>query len=106
MGKGVSRHTKSWMRPMMSGGNAQLDTQLAKIHRAANVRDHRRVWTLANGDIPSGYEIHHIDGDHENNILANLACLTIGQHRRLHSMIERGQARFGDYAVVEMMSKA
>lgn len=32
-----------------------------------------------------GYSVHHIDGDHNNNDLSNLAVLTRGEHTRLHN---------------------
>lgn len=41
---------------------------------------HRLVWTLANGEIPAGYEIDHIDGNRSNNELSNLRLATRGQN--------------------------
>lgn len=45
---------------------------------------HRDVWKYHNGDIPKGYDIHHIDGDKANNQIENLQCLTRKEHRKLH----------------------
>ena len=37
-----------------------------------------------NARIPRGYQIHHIDGDHDNNDPANLVCLSLKQHIKVH----------------------
>ena len=34
--------------------------------------------------IPLGYEIHHIDGNHKNNCVNNLKCVTIEEHLEIH----------------------
>ena len=47
-------------------------------------RLHRVVWESNNGEIPIGYEIHHIDFDHTNNNLDNLALLPESAHAKLH----------------------
>ena len=46
---------------------------------------HRYVWEFYNGKIPDGYEIHHKDGDHANNTIENLQCLSKVEHQKLHS---------------------
>ena len=35
-------------------------------------------------EIPSGWSVHHIDGNTKNNSISNLALLTSGAHRKLH----------------------
>ena len=45
---------------------------------------YRRIWEEANGPIPDGHEIHHIDGDRSNNALSNLACLSLQEHYDVH----------------------
>ena len=45
---------------------------------------HRDVWTFHNGEIPAGYDIHHIDGDKANNQIDNLMCVTRKEHCQLH----------------------
>lgn len=40
------------------------------------VYEHRYVWESANGPIPDGFEINHIDGDKTNNIIENLELVT------------------------------
>ncbi len=45
----------------------------------------RIVWEQENGPIPAQHEVHHIDGDKLNNDLSNLQCLSLSEHRRIHS---------------------
>lgn len=45
---------------------------------------HRWVWEQANGPIPPGHLIHHIDGDPRNNDIQNLACITKSEHAKIH----------------------
>lgn len=46
---------------------------------------HRHVWELHNGPVPSGYVIHHIDGNTRNNDIANLELTTPQEHASHHS---------------------
>lgn len=48
------------------------------------VREHRHVWEQANGPVPEGFELHHINFDRKDNRLENLQMLTPTEHRRLH----------------------
>jgi hypothetical protein len=50
---------------------------------------HRHVWKTHNGSIPKdndgrSFEIHHIDGDPDNNDITNLIALTIHEHYEIH----------------------
>lgn len=47
--------------------------------------NHKEVWIKQNGPIPSGYVIHHIDGDVKNNNIDNLECLDKSIHRLKHT---------------------
>ncbi|MBR1807161.1 MAG: HNH endonuclease [Selenomonadaceae bacterium] len=47
---------------------------------------HRAVWLYCYGEIPDGYQIHHIDENIANNDISNLQCLTKEEHQRLHSL--------------------
>jgi uncharacterized CHY-type Zn-finger protein len=46
---------------------------------------HRIIWEQDVGPIPTGYDIHHMDGNKLNNLLENLICITKADHMRLHA---------------------
>ncbi len=54
------------------------------LNSNTRTRLHRAVWEYHNGEIPDGYEIHHIDRDKSNNEPGNLAMLTREQHHKIH----------------------
>ena len=45
---------------------------------------HREIWKQANGAVPDGYHIHHIDGNPLNNELSNLGCVPVAEHLHHH----------------------
>lgn len=47
-------------------------------------RLHRAVWEYHNGAIPSGYHVHHIDGDRSNNDITNLMLMDGHEHLSAH----------------------
>lgn len=47
-------------------------------------RLHIYIWEKANGKVPNGYQIHHKDGNKDNNELDNLQLLTRSEHMKLH----------------------
>lgn len=48
------------------------------------------VYSHANKcEIPFGYEVHHIDGNKDNNDPNNLKLLTKTEHRKLHGLNEK-----------------
>lgn len=40
-----------------------------------------------NGLIKKQVHVHHIDGNHSNNDISNLCCLTLGNHTALHGQL-------------------
>lgn len=57
-----------------------------KYHYNSSLRKHlhQYIWEKHNGDVPKGYEIHHIDFDTTNNDISNLIMLTIKEHKEIH----------------------
>ena len=47
--------------------------------------EHRRVWRKYHGPVPTGFFIHHIDGNKQNNDISNLTLIDALTHKRLHS---------------------
>lgn len=54
-----------------------------KKHGPSNL--HRAVWTYYRGEIPEGFNVHHIDGDRTNNKLSNLELIGHADHSRMHA---------------------
>lgn len=48
------------------------------------IAEHRAVWEEANGPIPDGYVIHHLNGIKTDNRIENLEMLTMNEHHRNH----------------------
>ncbi len=51
----------------------------------------RRIWTEKVGKIPSGYIVHHKDGNPLNNSIGNLDCITWSQHGKAHTKMGRAR---------------
>lgn len=51
----------------------------------SNAAIHQLVCVYFNGEIPEGYEIHHIDSNKSNNEPENLLCLSKAEHTALHA---------------------
>lgn len=49
------------------------------------IKEHRYVWEQANGKIPTGHIIHHINGKKRDNRIENLQMMHQGDHLRLHA---------------------
>jgi hypothetical protein len=50
-----------------------------------NDMPYRKLYEKHHGVIiEPGYEIHHIDGNHSNNTIENLLCVTTEQHLEIH----------------------
>jgi hypothetical protein len=46
---------------------------------------HIYIWEKHNGEIPKGYDIHHIDHNKDNNEISNLKMILKREHSLLHS---------------------
>jgi len=49
-----------------------------------NHKVYRSIYRDHFGPIPKGYQIHHIDGNYENNDISNLECLSPKEHALRH----------------------
>ena len=47
--------------------------------------EHDVIWERERGPIPNGCVIHHLNGDKQDNRIANLAAVDAVTHKRLHS---------------------
>jgi len=54
------------------------------LNSTLRIRMHRYVWVCERGDIPEGYDVHHIDHDKSNNDISNLELLTKKEHYKKH----------------------
>lgn len=71
-----------------------LSTKKTDIGRRERL--HCYVWRFNNGEIPTGYHIHHINEDKSNNDIENLMCICGELHVHYHSE-KRAE---NDYAAV------
>lgn len=58
---------------------------------------HRDTWSDANGEIPEGHHIHHVDGDCDNNSIENLVCLPAKEHMCLHPPSEEAYTKAAEW---------
>lgn len=53
--------------------------------RQGTIQLHRAVWEYYNGKIPEGWQVHHVDGDIDNNEISNLRCMPAREHLSQHA---------------------
>ena len=61
------------------------DPRYKEKGRAPSVKYHRYVWELAHGEIPEGYDIHHICHNQSCCNVDHLMCIKRGEHARTHN---------------------
>lgn len=50
---------------------------------------HKAIYLEAYGEIPNGYQIHHLDNNRFNNRANNLVALTVEEHRKIHESLPK-----------------
>ena len=112
--KGVKRSVEYCKKRMREGnpnwnGGRSIDTSgyarvLDTAHKLADtkgyVKEHKLVWTNANGDIPGGHVIHHKNGIKDDNRLENLELMTTSEHNRLTFMGNTFTQKYSESEVV------
>ena len=64
-----------------------------KKYRDRYVYEHHLVWWKNKGTlVPTGFEIHHKNGDHRDNRIKNLQILTSKEHKAIHAQINKNKA--------------
>ena len=56
--------------------------------------EHRYVWEMNWGPIPKDHEIHHIDGNRENNNIDNLECLHKSEHHSRDREVREAMTKY------------
>lgn len=75
---GTQHHSGYWVVGLYDDNGEQHMFQL-----------HRLIWMAANGDIPEGLEVNHIDEDKSNNSISNLNLMTPKENINYGSGIQR-----------------
>ena len=58
------------------------------LNSTTRKRLHRAVWEYHHGEIPKGWQVHHVDGDKSNNDISNLLLVPKSIHATYHSQIK------------------
>lgn len=61
---------------------------MIKLKDGSAAYEHRLVWIKANGEIPKGLDVHHINGNKQDNRIENLELIPHGKHTT-HSNFSR-----------------
>ena len=81
MGRLMSfHHNRCEIRSVKDKNGEYLTCPLHGNGKRVTARIHRLVAEAFIGNIPSGYEVHHIDGNRQNNKLSNLEILSKKEH--------------------------
>ena len=65
----------------------------------------RKIYLKHNEFIPIGFEIHHLDGNPNNNNPSNLKAMSIAMHKKIHCRKGQGKGRKASEAVKNKIKK-
>lgn len=54
----------------------------------------RLVWVFTFGEVPEGWDVHHIDGNKLDDRITNLCILTKKEHQRIHASERYGHTEY------------
>lgn len=75
-----------WKKTNKKAGSILPSKYVVVSFGKARLRLHRAIYVMHNGPIPDGYQIHHKDGNHKNNRIENLECVSTLKHGSLRHM--------------------
>ena len=69
------------------------DGYMCRYSKGKTFYEHRLIYCAANGldEIPNGYDIHHINGNIQDNRIENLMMLSKSDHTKIHYLMRRGE---------------
>ena len=90
---------------ILSHKNSKGDYFVINLYNHNKERKTKRIHILVvetfTGDVPTGYEVHHKDGNKQNNIITNLEIIKKDEHRRLtlieHPECTKGMVNYNKY---------
>ena len=89
---------------LLKGRGEHNEIELCKDGIRTHGAIHKWLYRQYFGDIPKGFDIHHIDLDPNNNNIKNLLMITHSEHISLHN--KKGRAKKASAKAAEKSSKA
>lgn len=77
-------HSKGGYSWGQNNGHGYLNMGLSKNNKAEKKLIHRLVYETFIGDIPNGYDVHHINHNRQDNRAENLCLKNASEHLSLH----------------------